>query len=124
MPLTHAPLGLHLVLDCRNPEVMAMFWSRALGYSVGNAGEPFTTLHPPSGSGPELVLQRVIESKQGKNRMHLDLRVSSLEPEVARLVRLGAKQIARYDEPGWRWCVMTDPEDNEFCVLEPAASPN
>ncbi|MEV0840085.1 VOC family protein [Actinocatenispora sera] len=61
------------------------------------------------------------EAKVGKNRMHLDLRVADLDAEVDRLVALGARRRTTdpIEEAGWSWHVLTDPEDNEFCVLRP-----
>ena len=75
-------------------------------------------LVPGAQPGPDLVLQRVPEPKAGKNRMHLDLRVPTLEPELARLTVLGAEVLTPepIDEDGFRWVVMADPEGNEFCV--------
>ena len=38
--------------------------------------------------------------------------------EVARLTALGAQELWKVDEPGAFHTTMTDPEGNEFCVLE------
>ncbi len=50
--------------------------------------------------------------------MHLDLVVDDIEPEIARLVALGASRIdasaQRFGDT--RWVRMQDPEQNEFCV--------
>jgi predicted enzyme related to lactoylglutathione lyase len=69
--------------------------------------------------GPELVLQRVDDPKVGKNRVHLDWRVADHDAEVLRLQNAGARVVQSYEEPGWKWSVMADPEENEFCVLQP-----
>jgi hypothetical protein len=57
-------------------------------------------------------LQRVADKKQGKNRLHLDLRTRDLGTEVQRLRDLGA--VVLTDRPvieaGWRWHVLADPE--------------
>jgi glyoxalase superfamily protein len=79
-----------VVLDCRQPERLAGFWAQALAYRRAPSGGPYVVLVPDAQPGPDLVLQRVAEPKVGKNRMHLDLRVPALEPELARLVALGA----------------------------------
>jgi hypothetical protein len=82
----------------------------------------------PDGSGPRIYFQRVPEAKVGKNRLHLDLHVSpgpgtppderrrAIEPEVDRLVRLGASVVGPVEERGEWWVVMQDPEGNEFCL--------
>ncbi|MGQ0826473.1 MAG: VOC family protein [Actinomycetota bacterium] len=64
------------------------------------------------------MLQGVPEPRAGKNRMHLDIVVDDIEPEIERLEALGAH---RLDEGvqhlgETRWVRMSDPESNEFCV--------
>ncbi|WP_338702767.1 VOC family protein [Streptomyces sp. Q6] len=74
---------------------------------------------------PTLLLQHVPESKQGKNRMHLDLDfgTTDLVPEVNRLEQLGATRLSEeLSEHGFRWIVVADPEGNEFCVFDPPHS--
>ena len=107
-----------VVLDCLQPERLAEFWAHALGYRRVPSGGPYIVLVPDAQPGPDLVLQRVGEPKVAENRMHLDLRVATLEPELARLTALGAKVLTPepIDEDGFYWVVMADPEANEFCV--------
>lgn len=113
---------LTVVLDCVDLDVVADFWSRALGYRrAGRVHEPYLSLLPESGRGPELLLQRVPERKDGKNRLHLDLRTRDLDGEVRRLLDAGAEVLTTtaLEEGGWRWLVLADPEGNELCVLQP-----
>ena len=107
------------VLDCTDLDGTAAFWAAALNYRI-EAGEPYMALVSRCG-GPGVLLQRVPEAKVGKNRLHLDLRVTDLDGEVARLVRLGARRLTTEPvvEKGWTWHVLADPEGNEFCVLRP-----
>jgi predicted enzyme related to lactoylglutathione lyase len=107
-----------VVLDCLQPERLAQFWAEALGYRQAPSSDPYRVLVPDAQPGPDLVLQRVPEPKAGKNRMHLDLRVATLEPELARLTALGARILSpeTISEDGFYWVVMADPEGNEFCV--------
>lgn len=71
-----------------------------------------------TGLGRRLLFQRVPEAKTAKNRLHMDLHAGPdrREEEVARLERLGATVVRRVNEPSGQWCVMHDPEGNEFCV--------
>jgi predicted enzyme related to lactoylglutathione lyase len=112
--------GVVLVLDTSDPETSAPFWSATLGYHPAPATEPYIVLVPDdeTGGDPELVLQRVPEPKTTKNRMHLDIRVTDLDGEVARLQGLGARRLTPgvIAEGGVRWVVMADPEGNEFCL--------
>ncbi len=54
--------------------------------------------------------------------MHFDLTSTSLENQqatVARSLELGARHIDVGQSPEDRHVVLADPEDNEFCVIEP-----
>ena len=59
------------------------------------------------------------EPKSTKNRMHLDLRVDDLDEEVERVEAFGARRLTDdpFDEDGYRWHILADPEGNEFCVV-------
>jgi predicted enzyme related to lactoylglutathione lyase len=106
-----------VVLDGIDIDRLASFWEGAIGYSRTSADDTYIVLVPTHDVRPELVLQRVSEPKQGKNRMHLDLRVDDLDAEVERLESLGAVRLGpAIEEGGVRWIVMGDPEGNEFCV--------
>ncbi len=57
-------------------------------------------------------------------RIHFDLEPTdrTREEEVARVVGLGATQLAdRRNPDGSGWVVLADPEGNEFCILRSAA---
>jgi predicted enzyme related to lactoylglutathione lyase len=112
------PQGMSVVLDCRDPEALALFWSGALGYATLGAAGNYVLLAPESGPGPKLLLQRVPEPKAGKNRMHFDLHASDIEALATSLVALGAHRVSEdaMSEHGSSWIVLSDPEGNEFCV--------
>ncbi|MDQ0780059.1 hypothetical protein QF026_008525 [Streptomyces aurantiacus] len=116
-----------VTLDCVDTEAQAAFWLAALTpleYRRGFDGPPYLSLVGPA-PAPTLLLQQVPESKQGKNRMHLDLDFGTedLDTEVERLRQLGAERISReQSEHGFRWVVVADPEGNEFCVFVPPTS--
>jgi predicted enzyme related to lactoylglutathione lyase len=111
-------MRIELTLDCVDLDATAAFWQNALGYArEGTIDERYVTL---SGNGPSLTMQRVLEPKLGKNRMHMDLLVDDLDAEVTRLHALGATTMppGPREEFGQRWFVLADPEGNEFCVAE------
>jgi len=114
---------LVIVIDCADLDRSARFWSEVLGYTAGHpSGGPYRSLVPRSGSGIEVLLQRVPEPKTIKNRLHLDLRTPDLAAEVGRLRALGAVRLTGepVEEGGLRWHILADPDGNEFCVLEPS----
>ena len=111
-----------LALDVNNVERQARFWSEALGMTadLGDDGEGM--LRPPEDAPrwmQTIYLQKVDESKQGKLRVHFDLRPDDgdVDREVQRLLRLGATraEVGQTGEEGFT--VLADPEGNEFCVL-------
>jgi predicted enzyme related to lactoylglutathione lyase len=117
--MTETAARFGLVLDCADPVALAGFWSAALGYSYVGALGSYAMLTPPDPRGPKLLLQRVPEGKQGKNRMHLDIETPDIDAEVERLLALGATRAPtdeEHEEHGMRWVVLADPEGNEFCV--------
>ena len=107
-----------LVLDCADPKKLAEFWREALDYRDYYADTKFAVLVPKEGIASPLVLQGVPEPKAGKNRMHLDIVVDDIEPEIERLQRIGAQRLDEGVQSAGevRWVRMSDPENNEFCV--------
>ena len=143
------PMRIQVVMDAASPAVLAEFWSVALGYRLDDpppgfenwpdalraAGLPedrwddASAIVPAHGAvGPRVFFQKVPESKQVKNRVHLDVTVGrgiaeaeqrweTVMGHVERLVGSGAALVEeRRGDWGERWMVMTDPEGNEFCV--------
>jgi hypothetical protein len=108
-----------LVLDCADPETLAEFWAAALGYEPFGTVGNYVALVPPTSGRPKLLLQ-VPEPKTTKNRMHLDIETPDIEPEAARLGKLGATRLGAEtrSEHGSTWIVMADPEGNELCVCD------
>jgi len=113
---------LVIVIDCYDLDRSAQFWASLLGYARnGPPGGPYQGLVPADGRGIEILLQRVPETKSGKNRLHLDLRTTDLVTEVERAIALGASAVTKQPaaEAGWHWHILADPDGNEFCILQP-----
>jgi predicted enzyme related to lactoylglutathione lyase len=114
-----------ITVDAQDPLALAQFWAEALGWKIGediNEIEVWIEreLGDPQNTGfPDILFLKNSTPKNGKNRLHLDLRPDDQAAEVARLEKLGAKQIdiGQSAEPTCTWVVMADPEGNEFCVL-------
>ncbi|MEV5961011.1 VOC family protein [Kribbella sp. NPDC051952] len=117
---------LVVVVDVRELERAAEFWTRVLGYVRDGKPEQYLSLVPRDGVGVEILLQQVDDEKLTKNRLHLDLRTSDLSSEVARVRELGATQLTATPivEHGWTWHVLADPDGNEFCILQPPPQPS
>jgi hypothetical protein len=109
-------------LDVRDVELMARFWSRALGYRADLGDDGCAKLYPPDAAAPDaptMWLQTTGERKLGKNRNHPDLRPADgdVDTEVERLIALGARHVDVGQTPEDPFVVLADPEGNEFCVL-------
>jgi hypothetical protein len=140
---------VQITFDCADPAALATFWAEALSYQLQGPPGGFESWEqaleamgvPPDrrndasavvdtdGSRPRLFFQRVPEGKQGKNRVHLDVRaapglegearMAALEAEAERLAGHGATRLSRHDPApplGAGHLVMADPEGNEFCL--------
>jgi predicted enzyme related to lactoylglutathione lyase len=115
-----------VIIDCTDPDPVATFWAAALGWrrthASADGGE--IVLEPAEGSpedgvSPDLLFIRVPDPTPGKNRLHLDLRPTDQDAEVARLEELGATRadVGQAERGDASWVVMADVEGNEFCVL-------
>jgi predicted enzyme related to lactoylglutathione lyase len=113
-----AKSNMDVVLDCAEPQRLEAFWRAALGYRSLRSFEHIVVLVANNDVSPPLILQRVPEAKNGKNRMHIDIVRDDVEADVARLEVLGARRLhdGLRRMGGVRWVTMADPDDNEFCV--------
>lgn len=113
-------MRLLIVLDCVDADALADFWSSALGFRRASFHPPYVRLIDPTERWPNLLLQQVPEPRLGKNRMHLDIQVTDVYPELERLRALGARVIdPPHDDAGFLTAVLADPQGNEFCVIKP-----
>ena len=111
-----------LVIDSDDPERLAGFWLEVLGCTDverGTEADPFVAISG-GGSPVELVFAPVPEGKRVKNRVHIDVNASDREQaeEVERILGLGATRADVGQGEDVSWVVLTDPEGNEFCVLQ------
>lgn len=107
-----------VTIDVGDPELMADFWSAALGYTAfPDEGRSVHLVDRGDPTAPTIWLQPVDEAKRGKNRCHLDLDTADPAAEVARLLTLGARRADVGQRGDEGFTVLEDPEGNEFCVL-------
>jgi catechol 2,3-dioxygenase-like lactoylglutathione lyase family enzyme len=108
-----------ITFDTTDPHRLAEFWTRALGTEVQHDWGEFLILKPAAEGAVQIGLQRVDNPTPGKNRVHFDGHVADRVAEVARLVGLGATEIAEHTVPGLTWTVLADPDGNQFCIGQP-----
>ncbi len=104
-----------VIIDCADPDAVSRFWSSLLGWPVKSRKGPYVFLERPPNGGPGMGFQRVAEPKRAKNRVHLDLEVEDVAATVQLVEELGGRRVPGYEAGGF--CVMADPEGNEFCLL-------
>jgi predicted enzyme related to lactoylglutathione lyase len=105
------------IIDCHTDDLdaAAAFWTQALGYTLRNPKNPadegrYRTLE----TGPA-DLHVEVQQVEHASRVHLDIETDNIEAEVARLEKLGAKRVERFE----RWWVMEAPTGQRFCVVRP-----
>jgi len=118
-----------LVLDARDPELLATFWRDVLGYVELSRDGDDIEIGPPGvgfgGAQPTLILSRSDDPRTGKLRLHIDVNATDRDQhdELRRLLAIGAHPVdvgQTGDEP---WHVLADPEGNEFCLLRARVEP-
>ena len=83
-----------ITVDAFNPRALAEFWAAVLGWKIGGELEEIEVWIQPGTSDsvsigfPEILFLINANTKQVKNRLHLDLRPDNQAAEVARLEKL------------------------------------
>jgi len=118
----------NVTVDCSDAYRVATFWSQVFDAPIDAEAAPGSSevLVDLAGArsggrngGVRMLFQRVPEPRTVKNRLHLDIEPTdrTRDEEVARLLGLGAEQLADQRTPDGRgWVVLADVEGNEFCV--------
>jgi glyoxalase superfamily protein len=105
-----------IIIDCNDPELLAVFWCEVLGYRIFAHDETGVAIRGAPVS-PDILFIRVSEPKTTKNRLHFDVCPTDRgqQEELARLLDLGAGRSTITG--GGSWVVLEDPEGNEFCLM-------
>ncbi len=110
-----------IVIHCRDPYLVAPFWSTITGLPVApedRAKLAERSLGPtesvlltdPTGTGPDIWIAPA-EDLPPVGRIHLDLAIEDGDLEA--VVAAGATVVHTLP----RWTVLADPEGNEFCLF-------
>ncbi|MFD7048304.1 VOC family protein [Streptomyces mirabilis] len=88
------PVSLHhIVIDAHDLPALARFWAEVLRWRILSEREREVVIGPDETAPVGICFMPVTDRKVVKNRLHLDLT--------------------------WSWTVLSDPEENEFCVVRP-----
>jgi Glyoxalase-like domain len=109
-----------IVIRCYAFDRMMAFWQEALHYVPREPAKGgCVVLRDPAGKGPNVSLDQIAERRVGKrSRLHLDLYTNDQEKEVERLIKIGATRYPWRYRPGDDFIVLSDPDDNLFCVVQ------
>lgn len=111
-----------LCVDALDPPRLARFWSGVLGFDLVDDPAGGAELRPSDDTGFAIRFLATRAPKTVPNQMHFDLTSRSLEDQratVERSLRLGARLLDVGQGPHATHVVLADPEDNEYCVIEP-----
>jgi hypothetical protein len=108
-----------ITIDCLDPARLAAFWGALLGQEEAPSLPAWRQLGVRGGPALRINFQPVPEPKQGKTRIHLDVTVKDIHEGIRSVLRLGGRETGeRHDYDEGIVVVMTDPEGNEFCVVQ------
>ena len=109
---------LAITIDCLDPRLLLSFWQQLIGGDfIADSPDDYLILENVPSIGM-MGFQKVPETKQVKNRVHLDLDVPDIEAAVASSTRIGAtRHGVIHEEPANFFQVMSDIEGNEFCFI-------
>jgi len=102
------------IIDCNTDDLdaAAEFWGKALGAPARHSADldrsPYVELEVRKGE-PYFEVQKV----DHESRVHIDIEADDIDAEVARLEKLGARQISKIKD----WVVMESPTGQRFCVV-------
>lgn len=118
-PLPAWPVLVAVTIDSTDPERLAEFWSQLLEVEIEHRTADEIGLSRQPGRGVGLSIQRVADPTPGKNRVHVDLLVADLAAAQQRAAVLGGAALDDHQRDGYRWGVVTDPDGNQFCLIQP-----
>ena len=118
-----------LVLDCRDPELLARFWCQVLDFVVlGREDDGTLEIGPREGSAVRSRRSSSV-AEMSRRRGNPGCTSMSMPPTALRtpssnaFSKLGARpaDIGQTGEESWH--VLVDPEGNEFCLLKARLEP-
>ncbi|KQZ66402.1 VOC family protein [Nocardioides sp. Root151] len=108
-----------VTFDCSDAAALADFWSALMEVPVDpEATVDYASIGMGGSISPALVFMKVPDRTPGKNAVHLDLASSTWTAQVDRAVDLGAKRLGEFDEAGFQWVTLADPEGNLFDIAK------
>jgi predicted enzyme related to lactoylglutathione lyase len=111
-----------LAVDAHDPKRLATFWGELLRWEMAAEPDDGFAVLPSDDTGFRMEFFPTSTESRGLNQIHFHLTSTSLDDQqqtVARAVGLGARHIDVGQRPDEGHLVLSDPDGNEFCVIEP-----
>lgn len=126
-------LSYQVTFDCADPDRLAGFWAAALGFKrseppagysdwggyLTSIGVPeskwgdWSVIVDPVGNSSRIFFQRVPEPKAVKNRVHLDIDITT---GMGTPIKERRRLVERVHQYHGYFVILLDPEGNEFCA--------
>jgi catechol 2,3-dioxygenase-like lactoylglutathione lyase family enzyme len=111
----------HVVLDTRDPDGLAEFWSRLLGLAVTYRSPDWVVVSADDRTSG-LAFQLAPDHEPPRwpdptypQQVHLDVMVDDVEAARPQVLELGARPLTGRD--GTEWDVYADPSGHPFCLV-------
>ncbi|QVQ54710.1 VOC family protein [Spiractinospora alimapuensis] len=107
------------VINAADPPTLARFWAAIVGGEPVNRADGWAVVRDIPGMG-RLSFQPDPRPRNGRVRVHADVRVADLATAIKEAEALGARRVGGTvtDDQG-SFQVMRDPERNGFCLVTP-----
>lgn len=108
-----------IVIDCNEFDKMWAFWQDTLRYVPKYPlKDGWVILRDPEGKNPNVSLNKIPKSVEGRIRLRLDVYTTDQEGGLERLLKMGATLYPRDYRPYEDFKILVDPEGNHFCVVQ------
>jgi catechol 2,3-dioxygenase-like lactoylglutathione lyase family enzyme len=109
-----------VVVDCKNPRLLAAFYAELLGGEVEVQDETWVVLTDPHNHrlGFQLAPEHeppAFPDRRGSQQFHLDIDVDDVDDAQAKVLALGATRVT--DAEGEDFRVFRDPAGHTFCLV-------
>ena len=107
-----------VIMNTEDSDRLVTFWRALLGVGILKIDETLgvTWLQPDQDDGVTIGIQQVASRGSTSPSLHLDIAVDDRDATKERVLALGGKLVAEHEAAGINWYIMTDPEDNHFCI--------
>lgn len=118
--LDGTPTAIEVGTYTADVAALATVWTAALPGHRRSDGDGWCELVDPEGLGPVLWFAYSTAPAVGRNRLHVDVSVPTVEVAAARSAAIAAAGgVLVTDAHAPAWWVWSDPDGNELCVCTP-----